>query len=86
MRPLDYRGCAQCWYLGIGQAAEGRQVFPSLSVAENLKMGALLPRARAKAQQNAWAVYARSSWRAEARRQARRTLSGGEQQMLATRG
>ena len=32
--------------LGIGQVAEGRQVFPTLSVAENLDMGALLPRAR----------------------------------------
>jgi ABC-type dipeptide/oligopeptide/nickel transport system ATPase component len=35
--------------LGIGQVAEGRQVFPSLSVEENLAMGALLPRARAGA-------------------------------------
>src|SRR5271166_5640206 len=33
--------------LGIGQVAEGRQVFPSLSVRENLQMGAMLPRARA---------------------------------------
>src|SRR5690606_4428766 len=33
--------------LGIGQVAEGRQVFPTLSVMENLAMGALLPRARA---------------------------------------
>ena len=33
--------------LGVGQVAEGRQVFPSLSVAENLAMGALLSRARA---------------------------------------
>src|ERR1700749_3132506 len=32
--------------LGIGQVAEGRQVFPSLTVLENLEMGALLPRAR----------------------------------------
>src|SRR5262245_64320202 len=32
--------------LGIGQVAEGRQVFPTLTVAENLDMGALLPRAR----------------------------------------
>ena len=32
--------------LGIGQVAEGRQVFPSLSIAENLAMGAMLPRAR----------------------------------------
>jgi len=31
--------------LGIGQVAEGRQVFPTLSVHENLEMGALLPRA-----------------------------------------
>ena len=34
--------------LGIGQVAEGRQVFPTLTVAENLEMGALLPRARAQ--------------------------------------
>src|SRR3954462_12638398 len=34
--------------LGIGQVAEGRQVFPSLSVLENLQMGAMLPRARAE--------------------------------------
>ena len=33
--------------LGIGQVAEGRQVFPTLSVAENLDMGAMLPRAKA---------------------------------------
>src|SRR4051812_35930367 len=32
--------------LGIGQVAEGRQVFPSLSVEDNLEVGALLPRAR----------------------------------------
>src|SRR5690348_3546208 len=32
--------------LGIGQVAEGRQVFPSLTVAENLAIGAMLPRAR----------------------------------------
>ena len=34
--------------LGIGQVAEGRQVFPSLTVDENLEMGAMLPRARAQ--------------------------------------
>src|ERR1044071_8830681 len=34
--------------LGIGQVAEGRQVFPTLTVAENLDIGAMLPRARAK--------------------------------------
>ncbi|MFN2644306.1 MAG: ATP-binding cassette domain-containing protein, partial [Burkholderiales bacterium] len=34
---------------GIGQVAEGRQVFPSLTVLENLEMGAMIPRARAQA-------------------------------------
>ena len=35
--------------LGIGQVAEGRQVFPTLTVAENLDIGAMLPRAKAHA-------------------------------------
>jgi len=34
--------------LGIGQVAEGRQVFPTLTVLENLEMGAMLPRAKAE--------------------------------------
>src|SRR5215831_16601606 len=38
--------------LGIGQVAEGRQVFPTLTVAENLDMGAMLPRARAGRERN----------------------------------
>ncbi len=38
--------------LGIGQVAEGRQIFPTLSVAENLEMGALLPRARGRREDN----------------------------------
>ena len=38
--------------LGIGQVAEGRQVFPSLTVEENLEMGGLLPRARARTRQD----------------------------------
>ena len=35
--------------LGIGQVAEGRQLFPTLTVEDNLRMGAMLPRARAHA-------------------------------------
>jgi branched-chain amino acid transport system ATP-binding protein len=69
--------------LGIGQVAEGRQVFPTLTVAENLDMGALLPRARAargKNRERAFALFPRLAERA---RQAAGTLSGGEQQMLA---
>jgi branched-chain amino acid transport system ATP-binding protein len=69
--------------LGIGQVAEGRQVFPSLSVAENLAMGAMLPRARALRVRNLERVYGLFPVLAERRNQAAGTLSGGEQQMLA---
>lgn len=69
--------------LGIGQVAEGRQVFPSLSVAENLAMGAMLPRARDSREQNLEKVYALFPVLTERRHQAAGTLSGGEQQMLA---
>jgi branched-chain amino acid transport system ATP-binding protein len=69
--------------LGIGQVAEGRQVFPSLSVEENLEMGGLLPRARAAAKQKMGEVYAMFPQLAERKGQLAGTLSGGEQQMLA---
>jgi branched-chain amino acid transport system ATP-binding protein len=69
--------------LGIGQVAEGRQVFPTLSVHENLEMGGLLPRARAKATQTLAEVYAMFPRLAERKAQLAGTLSGGEQQMLA---
>jgi branched-chain amino acid transport system ATP-binding protein len=69
--------------LGIGQVAEGRQIFPTLSVAENLAMGAMLPRARAGRASNLDRVYALFPILAERARQPAGTLSGGEQQMLA---
>jgi branched-chain amino acid transport system ATP-binding protein len=69
--------------LGIGQVAEGRQVFPSLTVVENLNMGAMLPRARSEREQNLDKVYALFPVLAERRGQAAGTLSGGEQQMLS---
>jgi len=69
--------------LGIGQVAEGRQIFPTLSVAENLEMGALLPRAQARREENLRRVLALFPVLAERSRQAAGTLSGGEQQMLA---
>src|SRR6266446_5627400 len=69
--------------LGIGQVAEGRQVFPTLSVAANLAIGAMLPRARAGSANNLERVYALFPILAERARQAAGTLSGGEQQMLA---
>jgi branched-chain amino acid transport system ATP-binding protein len=69
--------------LGVGQVAEGRQVFPSLSVEENLQMGALLPRARAGARAMLQRVYEMFPKLAERHVQLAGTLSGGEQQMLA---
>jgi len=69
--------------LGIGQVAEGRQVFPSLSVVENLTMGAMLARALSGRERNFERVYALFPVLAERRAQAAGTLSGGEQQMLA---
>jgi branched-chain amino acid transport system ATP-binding protein len=69
--------------LGIGQVAEGRQVFPTLSVEENLEMGALLPRARAGARAKLAEIYRMFPRLEERRRQLAGTLSGGEQQMLA---
>ena len=69
--------------LGIGQVAEGRQIFPSLTVQENLEMGAMLRRARAKARQTMEEVYAMFPPLAERRTQIAGTMSGGEQQMLS---
>jgi branched-chain amino acid transport system ATP-binding protein len=69
--------------LGIGQVAEGRQVFPTLSVGENLEMGAMLPRARAHRARNRDRVLMMFPVLAERKNQAAGTLSGGEQQMLA---
>jgi branched-chain amino acid transport system ATP-binding protein len=75
----SYRVCN----LGIGQVAEGRQIFPTLSVAENLEMGALLPRARSQRRENHKRVLGLFPVLAERAQQAAGTLSGGEQQMLA---
>jgi branched-chain amino acid transport system ATP-binding protein len=69
--------------LGIGQVAEGRQVFPSLSVAENLAMGAMLPRAYVLRERNLERVWTLFPRLAERQWQLAGTLSGGEQQMLA---
>jgi branched-chain amino acid transport system ATP-binding protein len=68
---------------GIGQVAEGRQIFPALTVRENLDVAALLPRARSKRADSLARVFAMFPILAARDRQAAGTLSGGEQQMLA---
>jgi branched-chain amino acid transport system ATP-binding protein len=75
----SYRVCD----LGIGQVPEGRQVFPTLSVDENLDVGAMLPHARAGRAKNRERVFALFPTLAERAQQPAGTLSGGEQQMLA---
>lgn len=74
---------SQTCELGIGQVAEGRQIFPSLTVEENLVLGAALKRAAAHRQDNFCRVYDMFPRLKERRRQKAGTLSGGEQQMLA---
>jgi branched-chain amino acid transport system ATP-binding protein len=69
--------------LGIGQVAEGRQIFATLTVDENLDIGAMLPRARANRLENRERTLALFPLLAERLRQPAGTLSGGEQQMLA---
>jgi branched-chain amino acid transport system ATP-binding protein len=69
--------------LGIGQVAEGRQVFGSLNVEDNLLLGSALPRARSQARTTLQAMYELFPRLAERKRQLAGTLSGGEQQMLA---
>src|SRR6266536_2342585 len=59
---------------GIGQVAEGRQIFPTLSVNENLEIGAMLPRARGRHRQNRERVFALFPTLAQrSRRSARRS-------------
>ncbi|UCE33037.1 MAG: ABC transporter ATP-binding protein [Burkholderiales bacterium] len=68
---------------GVGQVAEGRQIFPSMTVLENLELGAMLPRARARARKTLAEVYDLFPRLNERAGQLAGTLSGGEQQMLA---
>jgi branched-chain amino acid transport system ATP-binding protein len=68
---------------GIAHVPEGRRLFPQLTVAENLKMGAYLPSARAQFRLSLERVYTLFPVLAERHAQRAGSLSGGEQQMLA---
>jgi branched-chain amino acid transport system ATP-binding protein len=68
---------------GIAHVPEGRRLFPQLTVAENLKMGAFLPSARGRFRENVEKCYALFPVLAERQTQRAGSLSGGEQQMLA---
>jgi len=68
---------------GITLIPEGRQIFPKMTVEENLLVGSYLRRAKAKRSKNLARVYELFPRLAERRKQVAETLSGGEQQMLA---
>ena len=69
--------------LGIAHVPEGRQVFPELTVKENLEIGAYIPAARAERRRSLDLVFTIFPVLAERRQQLAGTMSGGEQQMLA---
>ncbi len=69
--------------LGIAHVPEGRQVFPEMSVQENLEVGSYAPRAKPERARSLELVYGVFPRLAERRRQLAGTMSGGEQQMLA---
>ncbi len=69
--------------LGLVQVPEGRRVFPTMSVLENLELGAFLRRDRAGIASDLEQVYQRFPVLSERLKQNAGTLSGGEQQMLA---
>ncbi len=69
--------------LGIVQVPERRRLFPSLTVFENLRLGAYLSNAKSKRKETLQEVFGLFPILAERRDQPAGTLSGGEQQMLA---
>ncbi len=68
---------------GLVLVPEGRQLFPDMSVEENLEMGGYSHRARKRQKENLARVYELFPRLKERRKQKSSTLSGGEQQMLA---
>jgi branched-chain amino acid transport system ATP-binding protein len=82
-RPIDSFDAAERVAAGIALVPEGRLVFPELSVAENLRLGAYVDRARAGRVARTDKMYEMFPRLRERRGQLAGALSGGEQQMLA---
>jgi branched-chain amino acid transport system ATP-binding protein len=68
---------------GLVRIPEGRRIFPSMSVRENLELGSYLPKTKARRQESMEKVFSLFPILRERSRQTGGTLSGGEQQMLA---
>ncbi len=69
--------------MGMAHVPEGRRIFSSMTVEENLEMGAFFRKDKGAAQSDMEDVFQRFPRLRERRRQLAGTLSGGEQQMLA---
>ncbi len=82
-RPIHDLAPEEIVSLGLIQVPEGRRIFPHLTVAENLDMGAFMRKDKDGIRRDLEYVYDLFPILAERRSQAGGTLSGGEQQMLA---
>ena len=82
-KPIHEMSPDQIVALGICQVPEGRHIFPELTVAENLDMGAFLRRDSQQIKQDLEYIYTLFPILADRRNQPGGNLSGGEQQMLA---
>jgi branched-chain amino acid transport system ATP-binding protein len=80
---IDGRPAHEIVKRGIAQSPEGRKIFPRMTVAENLELGAFTRRDRAEVDKDTQHVYELFPVLGERAQQAAGTLSGGEQQMLA---
>ena len=80
---IDGRQPEEIVQRGIAVVPEGARVFPEMTVVDNLRMGALVPRARPREAATMGDVFAMFPRLAERKLQLARTLSGGERQMLA---
>jgi branched-chain amino acid transport system ATP-binding protein len=80
---LDGLTCAQIVARGIAHVPEGRQLFPTMTVLENLELGARTRAARARRAETLARVFDLFPLLRERREQSAGTLSGGEQQMCA---
>jgi branched-chain amino acid transport system ATP-binding protein len=81
--PIGGRPVHEIVNLGITLVPEGRQLFPKMTVEENLRAGAYLSRTKSKKERNLSRVYETFPRLRERRTQMAETMSGGEQQMLA---
>ena len=68
---------------GISMVPEGRRIFPDMTVYENLRLGSYLSKARPKREENFQKVYEYFPILKQRKKQLAKTLSGGEQQMMA---